>query len=131
MFIALCSCVVRYRELRADERLCSQNWHPLRLQKEKKNFFFEEKVYSYPRAEGRALAQESKRNKWREARREVPLPGSAPDSSKGAPTDPDAPVSGIRFLGFTVLRPVAIRHCRVNTFLNDSEFIPCFPVAVP
>src|SRR5438105_6716384 len=52
------------------------------------------------------------------------LPGSAPDSSKGAPTDPDAPVSGIRFLGFTVLRPVAIRHCRVNTFLNDSEFIP-------
>jgi hypothetical protein len=27
---------------------------------------------------------------------------SAPDSSKGAPTDPDAPVSGIRLLGFTV-----------------------------
>jgi len=60
-----------------------------------------------------------------------PLPGSAPDSSKGAPTDPDAPVSGIRFLGFTVLLPATIRHCRVNTFVNDSEFIPCFPVAAP
>jgi predicted dinucleotide-binding enzyme len=45
--------------------------------------------------------------------------------------DPDAPVSGIRFLGFTVLLPVTIRHCRVYTFVNDSEFIPCFPVAVP
>src|SRR5208282_850694 len=51
--------------------------------------------------------------------------------SKGAPTDPDAPDSGIRFLGFTVSLPVTIRHCRVNTFVNDSEFIPCFPVAVP
>ena len=61
----------------------------------------------------------------------MPLPGSAPDSSKGAPTDPDAPISGIRFLGFTVLLPVTIRHCRVNTFVDDSEFIPCFPVAVP
>ena len=59
------------------------------------------------------------------------MPGSAPDSSKGAPTDPDAPDSGIRFLGLTVLLPVTIRHCRVNTFVNDSEFIPCFPVAVP
>ena len=59
------------------------------------------------------------------------LPGSAPDSSKGAPTDPDAPDSGIRFLVFTVSLPVTIRHCRVNTFVNDSEFIPCFPVAVP
>ena len=27
--------------------------------------------------------------------------------------------------------PVTIRHCRVNTFVDDSEFIPCFPVAVP
>jgi KAP family P-loop domain len=35
----------------------------------------------------------------------MPLPGSAPDSSKGAPTDPDAPVLGIRFLAFTVLLP--------------------------
>jgi hypothetical protein len=60
-----------------------------------------------------------------------PLPGSAPGDSKGAPTDPDAPDSGIRFLGFTVSLPATIRHCRVNTLDNDSEFIPCFPVAVP
>ena len=60
-----------------------------------------------------------------------PLPGSAPDFSKGAPTDPDAPVSGTRFLGFTVSLPVTIRYCCVNTFVNDSEFIPCFLVAVP
>jgi hypothetical protein len=39
-----CSCVVRYRELRADERLCD-NLRRFLLQKEK-NFFFEEKVYS-------------------------------------------------------------------------------------
>src|SRR5208282_6933567 len=43
--------------------------------------------------------------------------------SKGAPTDPDAPDSGIRFLGLTVSLPVTIRHCRVNTFVNNSEFI--------
>jgi hypothetical protein len=52
------------------------------------------------------------------------------DCSKGAPTDPDAPVSGIRFLGVTVSLYVAIRHCRVNTLVADSVFISCFPVAV-
>ena len=49
------------------------NLQPLLPQKEKKNFFFEEKVYSYRPAEGGALGQESKRNKWREARREAPF----------------------------------------------------------
>jgi hypothetical protein len=45
----------------------------LLLWKEKRTFFFEEKVYSYLPAEGGALGQESKRNKWREARREAPF----------------------------------------------------------
>jgi len=35
-----------------------------------------------------------------------------------------SPVSGVRFLGITVLLPVTIRHCRVNTLVYDSEFIP-------
>src|ERR1700746_90349 len=96
---------------------------------------FLQKSDSYPL---RNLEQRSrsKRNKWRgppsaarEGRR--PLPGSAPDSSKGAPTDPDAPVSGMPLLEFTVLLPVTICHCHVTTFVNDSEFISCFPVAVP
>jgi hypothetical protein len=52
------------------------------------------------------------------------LPGSALRLFKGAPTDPDAPLSGIRFLGLAVSLPVTIRHCRVNTFVDDSEFIP-------
>ena len=34
------------------------------------------------------------------------MPGSAPDSSKGAPTDPDAPISGIRSSGLRFCYPL-------------------------
>jgi hypothetical protein len=49
------------------------------------------------------------------------------DYSEGAPTDADAPVSGIRFLGVTVLLYVAIRHRRVNTLVADSGVHLVFP----
>jgi hypothetical protein len=59
-----------------------------------------------------------------------PLPGSAPDSSKGTPTDPDAPISGIRFLGFMVLRPCSPHT--LDAAVSDSPMLaagrlPPFP----
>ena len=47
-----CSCVVRYQELRAGERLCDNPLWLALLQKGN-NFFFEEKVYSYPQQKAR------------------------------------------------------------------------------
>ncbi len=52
-----------------------------------------------------ARSSRDKRNKWKGPARSAgssPLPGSALRLVKGAPTDPDALLSGIRFLGFAV-----------------------------
>ncbi len=48
-------------------------YRPLLMLKEKRTFSLKKKFTATPRAEGRTLGQESKRNKWREARREVPF----------------------------------------------------------
>ena len=51
----------------ASATTCSACRERLLLRKEKRNFFFEEKVYSYPQAEAGVLGHESKPNKWGKA----------------------------------------------------------------